>query len=84
MSKNPSQPEKDAKLIVAGLQTPFGEHLTEWLGLQYNALHQGAETAGLTSDQIAFSVQQAVGVKLVIDHLMSQQALLDGGYFDKD
>lgn len=82
----PRQPESEAEQyaldVEAFLKTPFGEQFVTNLSLKYNALHQASEGAGLSTEEIAFCIHQASGIKQVINDLLAQPELLKGGYFE--
>lgn len=75
--------EKNAKELTKFLTSAAGERLLVHLSVRYNQLHQDAEQQGLSSEQKAFLVERAAGIKLVIDDLQSPGALLEAGYFEQ-
>ncbi len=73
--------KREAELVHDFLGTELGEHYLTQLSLQYNGLHQAAESEALTFEQKALKVEKAAGVKVAIDILTQADALHEAGYF---
>lgn len=75
--------EAHAKEMSRFMRSALGQRLLSHLSVRYNALHQEAEQTNLNSEQKAFLIERAAGLKLVIDDLQSPGALLEAGYFEQ-
>lgn len=64
-------------------ESRFGQVLLKQLSLHYNALHQEAESEGLTVEQKVMKIERAAGAKWAIDYIMTRVKSLDEGYYDK-
>lgn len=75
--------EKVARLTHDFLETDLGKHHLAQLSVQYNGLHQEAESEKLSIEQKALKIERAAGLKIAIDLLTGPERLLAQGYFEK-
>lgn len=83
MSELKSDAKRIAELVSEFLETDLGEHYLATLGVEYNGLHQEAESESLTASQKAMKIERAAGVKFAINWLTQRKTLLDGGHLKK-
>lgn len=69
-----------AELAKAFQDDPFGSYVLTQYSLQYNALHQQAESPSLSAEQKAMLIERAAGVKWAIDLITTKVKLMDEGY----
>jgi hypothetical protein len=72
-----------AQLAQQFLDTVYGGWSIAKLSAIYNNLHHEAEEAQ-SIDEKALKVERAAGLRLAIDLLTHDAALLETGYFDND
>jgi len=72
-----------ADLVSSFLENEGGKFYMQQLGLQYNGLHQQAESEGDPAKQ-ARLINQATGLKYAINWLEERKKLKDSGYFKRD
>lgn len=85
MSKAKFEPtaKQLAELAQAFLETDFGQYYLQVMSVQYNALHQAAESKELSIEQKALQVERAAGLKWAINWLTNQDQLLKQGYYEE-
>lgn len=80
---NSDTAEQVAEQVQAFLATPLGKRYLQTLSVQYNNLHQEAESEALTPGQKAAKIDRAAGVKFAINWLTDREALRAAEYFAK-
>lgn len=71
-----------AQLKSDFLRTEFGEWMIPALAELYNGLHHDAEEAKAIEAK-AMKVERAAGVRMVMDFLMNDAAMLEAGLLDE-
>lgn len=78
-----SNPAELAKACAEFIETDFGAFYIQQLSLQYNALHQAAESEEMSVERKALTVERAAGLKKAIDFLTTRSALSAAGYHEE-